>query len=232
MLSLNQVSVYDAKTDSTILDSITFHVNPHEMVAIVGGSGSGKTVLTQIIMQALPCCFHSTGELHWVNPLVKPAALITQHTSALNPNITIGVQLRMFAQRNINIPCLLNTLGLSNQALSAYPHQLSGGIAKRVLSCLALVQGTPLLLADEPSCGLDSSNAIRLMTLYKSWSKLTSSFLIISHDLSLMCQFVDRILIMNEGTIIEETTPAQIISGQCHSYTQALWQSQPRHWYL
>jgi peptide/nickel transport system ATP-binding protein len=231
MLSLNNISIYDNNTNAMVLSSVTFDIKQHEMVGLVGGSGSGKTILAHLIMNALPELFSIRGNMQWKsNSRYKKVALISQHASSLNPNLTIGTQLKLFTTAAIQIPQLLNVLGLSSHVLSAYPYQLSGGITKRILSCMALVQCASLLIADEPTFGLDEYNAIELMKLYKSWSKLASSFLIISHDLPLMCRFLDRILVMNEGTIIEQTTPSRIILGDCHPYTKSLWQSQPNHW--
>ncbi|CAE6922373.1 ATPases associated with a variety of cellular activities [Vibrio sp. B1REV9] len=237
MLSINNISIYDTKTNTQILDSVTLDIKQHEMVAIVGGSGGGKTVLANMILNNLPKTLCASGNIKWEQPQGldnqhnKKAALISQHASSLNPNLTIGSQLKLFTQGSIQLHQLLRLLGLSSHILSAYPYQLSGGIVKRVLTCMALVQRSYLVVADEPTCGLDEANAVQLMTLYKSWSKLASSFLIISHDLPLVCQFVDRVFVMNNGAIVEQTTPSRIIKGHCHSYTQALWQSQPRHWH-
>ncbi|HHC7106937.1 TPA: ATP-binding cassette domain-containing protein [Vibrio parahaemolyticus] len=226
MLSMNNVSIYQRYTQEHVLRSLTFSVKPNEIVALVGESGGGKSLLAQLLMKALPDDFNFSGQI--VNSY--STALIAQHATALNPDLKIRQQLELFRCSHMQLLPLLKTVELSEEIVNAYPYQLSGGIAKRVLACLAIMQNSSLIIADEPTCGLDPERSQRLMALFRSLSKLDKSFLLISHDLPLMMSIADRVIVLANGEIIEEVSPNQIKNGHCDYYTSALWQAQPQFW--
>ncbi len=230
MLKLNRISIYDQIRNLSILESVDLEIAKRELVALVGCSGSGKTTLANLLAGTLPSSIKVQGTVSWNNQITNQAALAAQHTSVLHPDLTIKEQLFLFNKGRLQIRKIFNYLDLPESTLNMYPYQLSGGMAKRVLTCMALIQESSFIIADEPTCGLDEVNAKKLLTLYRSWSRLYAGIVIISHDLPLMCQFADKIFIMNSGTIIECTTPEQIIKGNCSSYTSSLWHSQPGFW--
>ncbi|WP_227869403.1 ATP-binding cassette domain-containing protein, partial [Vibrio parahaemolyticus] len=158
---MNNVSIYQRYTKEHVLRSLTFSVKPNEIVALVGESGSGKSLLAQLLMKALPDDFNFSGQI--VNSY--STALIAQHATALNPDLKIRQQLELFRCSHMQLLPLLKTVGLSEEIVNTYPYQLSGGIAKRVLACLAIMQNSSLIIADEPTCGLDPESSQRLMAL-------------------------------------------------------------------
>ncbi|EOA8958796.1 ATP-binding cassette domain-containing protein [Vibrio harveyi] len=230
MLRLDRVSIYDRENNIPIIKLIDLEIRKNELVAFVGCSGSGKTTLANLLVGMLPSSLEVQGKVLWNDHAISQATLAAQHTSILHPDLTIKEQLSLFARGHVQIKKILHYLGLAEQVLTQYPYQLSGGMGKRVLTCMALIQESLFVVADEPTCGLDEVNAKKLLSLYHSWSRLYAGVMVISHDLPLMSQFADRIFIMNSGSLIEDVTPKQIVKGDCSSYTRALWQAQPKFW--
>ncbi|HIF9337259.1 TPA: ATP-binding cassette domain-containing protein [Photobacterium damselae] len=226
MLTIKDLSI--KSSEQVLLDNFNLSVDKGELVGLIGASGSGKSILFQAIQGTLPSSFDHTGSIEFMDEAPKQTALIAQHSGVLNPNLTIGKQLHLFAGHQGDIDRYLKQLKLDLSIKEQYPYQLSGGMLKRILTCLALIQDTPYLLADEPACGLDHDNAVLLYQCLRQQNH--KGVIVISHDLDLLVNYVDRIVVLNKGIQVDNTTPSAILTGQCQSYTCQLWQALPQHW--
>lgn len=226
----------------SLLTNLSLSIDKGEVLAIIGASGSGKSVLINTIMNALSSDFSVTGEIH-VDPTVR-IALVPQHIDALNPTAKIGSQLAQFDptkkwyQRK-NTAAIHKALTFAQLPLSVanlYPYQLSGGMAKRVLSALAFIQNPDVIIADEPSCGINDEYVEPLFQHYQHLAhNEKKGVIIISHDLRHVIDIADRILVLNNNdenqrSSIEHTTSKDIREGRSQPYSQALWKALPNHW--
>ncbi|MDX2320099.1 MAG: ATP-binding cassette domain-containing protein [Moritella sp.] len=229
----------------TLLSNANFSVKRGECLAIIGASGSGKSILANALLESLPRGFVQTGSISFNNPAHSTLAIVAQAATALNPSSRVRSQLIQQLEKRwkrwrqpatqINLTESLQQASLTKSILPLYPYQLSGGMAKRVLTALALIQDTDFIVADEPTCGLELQRA---QAVFKELAELRNNkkagskkgVIIISHDLPGLMQVADRILVLKDGCIIDETTPQAILSGLANNYTQALWQASPANW--
>lgn len=234
-----------------LLKSASFTLSRGECVAIIGASGSGKSILANALLSSLPAGFKQSGELSFTDPEQASMAIVAQGATALNPSATVHNQLKQKANKSWKLANLFQTTDkattrqtindvvvqskLSADILPLYPYQLSGGMAKRTLAAMALIQDTDFVIADEPTCGLETAKSEALFAELAQLRQHTETsrekgVLIISHDLPGVIKHVDRILVLKEGRIVDNTTPDAIQNGQAHEYTMALWQASPQHW--
>ena len=240
--------------DYAYLDRISFHVDPGEIVCLVGESGSGKSITSLSIMGLLSSngrvshgriCFDgcdllalSERELDKIRG--NTLTMIFQDAlTSLNPLLTIGDQLTevMHAHLSINrrearqrAIQLLERVGMPDPAsvLRQYPFTLSGGMRQRVMIAMALACNPKLLIADEPTTALDVTIQAQIMRLLLELrSEFGMSILLITHDMGLVAQMADRVLVMYAGQIVEEATAEALFSHPSHPYTHALLASVP-----
>lgn len=255
LLSVNQLSV--ALDNTEILSHIDFSVEPNEIVALVGESGSGKSVTAQAIMGLLPksktVISHGNIRFHgkelppqsdraWQNLRGKEIGMIFQEPqSSLNPSMRCGKQVEEMGklhfdasidtkERKLKVLKAFEEVQLVDpeRVYKSYPHQLSGGQKQRVMIAMALLCKPQLLIADEPTTALDvlvQKDIIRLIKNLQAAHKM--SVLFISHDLSLVANLADRILVMKEGEIVEQNTTKTILNSPQHTYTRALLNARP-----
>ena len=233
--------------------AVSFDVGAHRTVALVGESGSGKSVTAMSIVQLLPDNAECSGSIRWQGRelLGAPreqirslrgreiACVFQDPMSSLNPVFTIGQQL---------VEPLVTHLGLSGRAaldraeallaevgipepgrrLRAYPHELSGGQQQRVMIAMALACEPQLLIADEPTTALDVTvqrQIIELLARLKAERGMAMLF--ISHDLGLVGEIADEVVVMRHGTVREQGPAAQIFSAPQDAYTRALLACRP-----
>ncbi|MEK9657814.1 MAG: ABC transporter ATP-binding protein [bacterium] len=234
------------KTVSAV-DDISFDIAENETLGLVGESGSGKSVTALSILQLLPeTAKISAKQLSWqgknlqIPTTIKAIrgseiALIFQNPlAALNPVFSIGNQLieticlhqkcHKEQARKIAID-LLNKVNIpdAEKRLNDYPHQFSLGMCQRVMIAITLGMQPKLLIADEPTASLDVTVQAQILALINQLKKeLNMSVLLISHDLGVIAQYCDRILVMYLGKLVEIGTPEQIFGDPKHPYTQAL----------
>ena len=238
-----------------LVRGMNLEIDEGEIVGLVGESGSGKSLTALSITRLLPAGIEILGgevmfngidlnrlsdaELHQLRG--KQVGVIFQDPlTALNPTLTIGAQIidvvrsrfdcsgsearerAIAALRSVGIP-------MPEQRMSAYPHQLSGGMRQRVLIAM-VVLGTPkLILADEPTTALDVTVQARIVQLLRAIQKSGNvAILFISHNLDLVAEFCDRVVVMYGGRIMEQGSSAQIIATPRHPYTRALLRCIPR----
>lgn len=231
---------------------VSFTLREGERLGIVGESGCGKTILMKSILQLLPsAAMIDKGEIwHQGRDLVKLSEkqlqkirgkeigmIFQDPMTSLNPTLKIGYQiaegyLRHFPdvtkkEAENRALELLRQVGIPDPELrlQQYPHVLSGGIRQRAVIALALAAKPSVLIADEPTTALDVTVQAQILDLLHHLQKNT---LLITHDLSLVAAFCDRVLVMYAGQIVEEAEVTELFAHPQHPYTQRLLQSIPR----
>jgi len=227
MLSVKQISIFNQQL--TLLDKVSFHVKRGESVGIVGASGSGKSLLAHALFNVIPEGFNRDGEI----TIEGGISLIPQSGISLNPSRKVGKQILRRKDALLNDPeKIIAPLNLNDELLNRYPGQLSGGMVKRALTAMAMIQNRNFIIADEPTSGLDSQRSATVLAQLCALSKGIENHgvVIISHDIVALCQHVDRLVVFNDGKIVDNTSPSEIYAGRCRLYTSELWLAAPENW--
>ncbi|MEI4263962.1 ABC transporter ATP-binding protein [Roseovarius sp. D0-M9] len=225
------------------LDGADLAVRTGETLAVVGESGSGKSTLGMSFGRVLPGeAVHEAGRIEVDGTDVfatdaetlrglrrdKLGFVFQNPMTALDPTMRVGRQVaRAMPNRagENDIAALLERAELSDPAriMRAYPHELSGGMAQRVVIAIAIARGPRLLIADEPTASLDASIREKVMaTLRRLRDETGASLLVLSHDLRLMARHADRVAVMYGGRVVEIGTSAEVLERPAHPYTNAL----------
>jgi peptide/nickel transport system ATP-binding protein len=252
------ISFGNSKTKVEVIHDISFEINENEILGVVGESGSGKSVTSMAILGLLPKkSSQLKGEILFEGRNLiqekekqlqkirgKDIAMIFQEPmSALNPSMKCGNQVCEILQQHLKLSyseAKKETLKLfekvklprPNAIFSSYPHQISGGQMQRVMIAIAIACKPKLLIADEPTTALDVTVQKEIMLLLKDLQKETGmSLLFISHDLALISEIVDRVIVMYKGIIVETEISSELFnkngSGPKNEYTKALLASRP-----
>ena len=239
-----------------LLSDLSFSIFPNEIVAIVGESGSGKSLTALSIAGLLSDSklkveskklqlgendLSKLSQKDWESTRGKNIGMVFQEPqSSLNPSMRCGIQVMERLQKfekgdkKTNVAKVLsafNEVQLPNpeRVFKAYPHELSGGQKQRVMIVMALICKPQLLIADEPTTALDVSVQKEILSLIKEQQKINKmSILFISHDLSLVSQFADRVIVMHHGKLIETEKTAKIFRHPKFPYTRALIFARPQ----
>jgi peptide/nickel transport system ATP-binding protein len=239
------------------VDGVSFHVGQGEAVGLVGESGCGKTVTALSVMglvpepagQVLPgSSIRLEGrELVGLPPRElrrlrgrRMAMIFQESMSSLNPVYTVGSQLReaLVLHRGLGRRearekgvALLREVGIGepDRRFDEYPHQLSGGMRQRVMVAMALCSEPDLLIADEPSTALDVTIQAQILDLLADLRERRGmALLLITHDLGVVAEVCDRVVVMYAGQVVEEGRVREIFRGPRHPYTRGLLGSLPR----
>jgi oligopeptide/dipeptide ABC transporter ATP-binding protein len=241
---------------SQVLHGISLNVRRGEKVALVGESGSGKSVTARLVMGLLQETrgVEVSGRILFDNADVtrggkliaaargdRVSMIFQDPTSALNPVFRIGQLFREVLRaggrmpgpdesRRIAIDALAEVrIPDPERCLASYPFQLSGGMNQRVLIAMALVNQPRLVIADEPTTGLDVTVQAEVLDTLRELVRLhRMSAIIITHDLGIVAHYCDRIAVMFAGAIVEQGPTRAVFRGQRHPYTQALIASTPK----
>lgn len=238
------------------VDHISFTIKEGEILGIVGESGCGKSVTSLSIMGLVPSPpgkitngeiilngknIVNFNEKQMRSVRGKDIAMIFQEPmTSLNPLFTIGNQLieaikihnrswskKQAEERAIEIMKLVG-LPRAEQLLRDYPHQLSGGMRQRVMIAMALVCDPKVLIADEPTTALDVTIQAQILKLMKDLNnRLNTSILLITHDLGVVAETCERVIVMYAGQVVEEAPVKEIFRNPQHPYTQGLIKSVP-----
>ncbi len=238
-----------------VIKRISYELMPNEILGIVGESGSGKSVSSLAIMGLLPrgiskitngsVAFEgkniadlSENELQ--NVRGNQISMIFQEPmSSLNPSLKCGFQVQEILlqhTKSSSAEAKQQTIALFEQVklpdpesiFNKYPHQISGGQKQRVMIAMAIACKPKLLIADEPTTALDVTVQAEIITLLKELQQQTGmSIIFISHDLSLVSEIANRVLVMYRGEIVEQGIAEQVFHSPQHLYTQALISSRP-----
>nr|WP_198420972.1 ABC transporter ATP-binding protein [Bacillus timonensis] len=238
------------------VDGVSFTVEAGQTVAIVGESGSGKSVLAHSIMQLnpKPPAFYPEGEILFEGKNLltlsekelrkirgnEIAMIFQDPMSSLNPVFKIGNQLVEAILTHQKMPRskakaraieLLKDVGIpdAQSRMNDYPHQFSGGMRQRVLIAIALACNPKLLIADEPTTALDVTIQAQILELMRDiQKKYGTAIIIITHDLGVVSQMADKVLVMYSGRIVEKGSVNDIFYRSSMPYTWSLLRSLPR----
>ena len=241
----------------TVLDHISFNIKKGETVGVVGESGCGKSVTSLSVMRLLPKPSGQikNGEIIFEGQDIskispdemrhirgnKIAMIFQEPMTALNPVHKVGKQLGEAYElhfpemskaeiKKASIE-MLEAVGISDceSRLGTYPHQLSGGIRQRVMIAIALACKPDLLIADEPTTALDVTIQAQILKLMKDMQKkFGMALMFITHDLGVIAEISDRVVVMYAGKIVEEAAVKDLFKNPKHPYTKGLLSSIPR----
>ncbi|KKK36957.1 peptide ABC transporter ATP-binding protein [Mesobacillus campisalis] len=238
------------------VDGVSFSVKPKQIVGIVGESGCGKSVMSLSIMQLLPrgvgeirsgsIVFEdvhldrmSDKEMNKIRG--REISMIFQEPmTSLNPVFTIGYQIEEVLFNHMKISknearlksiALLKSVGISRpeKLVDEYPHQLSGGMRQRVMIAMAIACQPKLLIADEPTTALDVTVQAQILDLLKSIQEVNDmSIILITHDLGVIAEMCDEVIVMYAGKIVERTDVESLFYNPKHPYTELLMGAIPK----
>lgn len=230
-----------------VIHSLSIGVHAGEIVAIVGASGSGKTLLADAILGISPENALVEGRI-WFDGVEQDAhglaalrgsdiAFVPQSVESLDPLMRVGRQVELFVrdasadEARARRQEVFSRYGLDEAAAKRYPFELSGGMARRVLLACALVNEPRLIIADEPTPGLDLELAVRAMDDFRAFADAGGGVLLITHDIELVLRVADRIAVFKDGMVVEETAVANFAAPELlrHPFSRALWAALPEH---
>ena len=227
VLEVQQVSsFYHGRETRQILRDVSFQLHGGEILGLVGESGSGKTTLARAIVGTVD----HTGRI--THHTKRPQMIFQNPAAALNPahssRWTLEEALRLIgvrekAERLRRVEAMAERVGLPRELLAARPRELSGGQKQRVCIAAALLQEPRLLIADEAVSALDVSIQRQILELLAELrQELGLAYLFISHDLNVVWQLCDRVLVMQNGCIVEQGDVREIFDAPQHPYTKEL----------
>lgn len=231
MLEVKELTIGDR-----LVDGVSFTIAAGERVGLIGESGSGKT-LTALAVMGLTDHLPRTGEtlldgeMSWTHRGRKIAMVFQEPMTALNPLMRVGHQIQEMmrihgvARKEARERCtqMLDDVSLPSRVARAYPHELSGGQRQRALIAMAMANNPDVLICDEPTTALDVTVQKQIIELLLDLAaQRGTSLLFITHDLGLVAQTCERVLVMKSGQIVERGPVAAVLSTPEHDYTQTL----------
>ncbi|MEH7884427.1 ABC transporter ATP-binding protein [Bacillus sp. JJ1609] len=238
------------------VDKVSFNVKPRQIVGIVGESGCGKSVMSLSVMQLLPVGVGKirSGEILFEGTHLeqmsekemnkirgKDISMIFQEPmTSMNPVFTIGFQLQEVLFNHTKITkaearqksiALLKSVGISRpeKIVDEYPHQLSGGMRQRVMIAMAIANQPKLLIADEPTTALDVTVQAQILDLLKSIQEVNDmSVILITHDLGVVAEMCDEVIVMYAGRIVERADVETLFYNPKHPYTELMMGAIPK----
>ncbi|MDA3832180.1 MAG: ABC transporter ATP-binding protein [Spirochaetales bacterium] len=257
LLKINNITVTFEIDEGIVraVDDVSFHIDKNEIVGLVGESGCGKSVTALSILRLIPLPYGriETGEILFYGQNLleldhrdmrkirgRAISMIFQEPgSALSPLHTIGRQMveTILLHKNItrkdawNIAeAWLEKIQISDpgERMFAYPYQISGGMQQRVMIAMALMLEPDLIIADEPTTALDVTTQSQIFDLIREMRRAHTSILLITHDMGVIWEMCDRVLVMYASRIVEEGNRDDIFSRPKHPYTIALLGAIPK----
>ncbi|WP_409367822.1 ABC transporter ATP-binding protein [Lysinibacillus sp. 38-6] len=244
------------KKEIKILRGVNFAIRKGEILGLVGESGSGKSLTSLSIMQLFHGTTGKivNGSIHFNGEDLtkmsesairkirgKQMAMIFQEPmTSLNPVLKIGKQLMEAIEMHLKLPknesrhhaiqMLKNVgIGRAEEIIYEYPHQLSGGMRQRVMIAMAMACHPNLLIADEPTTALDVTIQAQILELMKKLKEENdTAILLITHDLGVVAEMCDRVVVMYAGQVVEEADVFELFASPKHPYTQGLIASVPK----
>ena len=239
------------------VDGVTYDVFPGEVLGIVGESGSGKSVSTMTLLGLIPvppgriprgeAIFNGRDLIKMKKKDLrdvrgKDMAMVFQDPmTSLNPVLKIGYQLGEAVKTHFpkksndevkqHVIRLMRAVGIPNveRRYEQYPHEFSGGMRQRAMIAMAIANDPSLLIADEPTTALDVTIQAQILEVLKAAQKEThAAIILITHDLGLIAELADRVIVMYAGKIVEQGDVFTIFSSPRHPYTIGLMDSLPR----
>ncbi|MGG1619288.1 ABC transporter ATP-binding protein [Paenibacillus sp. NRS-1781] len=257
LLEVNHLKTYFKTEDGIVpsVNGVSFTVNPGETVAIVGESGSGKSVTSlsimglvatpgkvvggEILLEGRDLLKLSKGEMRKYRGN-EVSMIFQEPMSSLNPVFTIGNQISEVIRQHQKLSKsearqksieMLERVGIpgASKVVSYFPHQLSGGMRQRVMIAMALACQPKLLIADEPTTALDVTIQAQILNLIHKLSKEENTgIILITHDLGVVAEMADRVVVMYAGEVVEEADVFDLFEKPGHPYTIGLLGSLPK----
>lgn len=234
--------------DSKVISDLTIDINESEIVAVLGSSGSGKSLLAHSILGILPYNSHVTGELKYKGQILNQElkeklrgneiCLIPQSVNFLDPLMKVSEQAigeckdeNEHKEKKLRQREIFSKYGLDESVDNLYPFELSGGMARKVLLSTALIGDPNLLIADEPTPGLDAKSVEETIADIKNLKQQGKGVLLITHEIDVALKTADRIAIFYSGYVIEINNVENFKNSDTvlHPYTKALIDSLPRN---
>lgn len=232
------------RVELTTVKDLNLALSAGEVVAVVGASGSGKSLLAHGILGILPYNAVMEGRLIYRGEELPPErverlrgkeiVLIPQSMSFLDPLMKVGKQIlkgdKSFAARERMLE-IFDQYHLSREVADKYPFELSGGMIRRVLLTMARMGEPKLVIADEPTPGLNKELAAMALGHLKELAEQGAGVLLITHDLEQALAVADRVVVFLDGRTIEEAGAEDFVREETlkHPYTKALWRAMPKH---
>jgi oligopeptide/dipeptide ABC transporter ATP-binding protein len=256
ILEITDLRTYFFTRDGTVkaVDGVDLVVHPGEIVGLVGESGCGKSVMSMSVLRLIAepgrivdgtvsfkgedLADKSAKELRALRG-GEISMIFQQPNASLNPVFTSGIQISEVYEiheglkRKIGVRRaveMLDKVGIPDpqSRVNSYPHELSGGMAQRVMIAMALASGPDLLIADEPTTALDVTIQAQILELMSELrDELGMAIILITHDLGVVAEMADRVAVMYAGQIVEDATVEELFAAPKHPYTQGLIGSIP-----
>ncbi|MFH1492928.1 MAG: ABC transporter ATP-binding protein [Candidatus Omnitrophota bacterium] len=244
-----KVYFYSEQGTNRVIDGLNLEIGRSEIRALVGGSGSGKTLTGLSILRLQPPQANVIGgKIFWKDKDIlehsdedmrkirgKEISMVFQEPlTSLNPVFTIGYQISEAIRLHTNLKRkeirekaieLLRKvrIGQPEKIISDYPHQLSGGLRQRVMIAMAIAGNPKLIIADEPTSNLDVTLQAQILKLFRELrDTLNLSILLITHDLAVVSHLANHVSIMHDGRIIEEGSTVDVLDNPKENYTKKL----------
>lgn len=230
--------------DLPVITDLNVSVHQGEIVAVVGSSGSGKSLLAHAVLGLLPANADVSAEIRFNDKRIgaeeikklrgKEISLVPQSTTFLDPLLKVGPAVRRcdnWEEAKKRQRKLFERFHLKPETENLYPFELSGGMARRVLLSSALMEDPKLIIADEPTPGLDLALAKKTMEDFRTFADQGNGVLLITHDIELALEVADRIAVFYAGTTVEEAPVTDFRREETlrHPYSRALWRAMPQN---
>ena len=257
LVKISNLKTYFYTEDGIIkaVDDVSFRIKEGETIGIVGESGCGKSITAMSLMRLIPnppgkivggeILFEGKSILNLSDSEMrkirgnKISVIFQEPMTSLNPVFTIGdqimeaVMLHQKLKKTDAIKKAIETLTLvgiprADEIVNCYPHELSGGMRQRAMIAMAISCNPMLLIADEPTTALDVTIQAQILDLMRNLkAKLNSSIMLITHDLGVIAEMADYVVVMYGGKIVEEASVIEIFKETLHPYTVGLLESKP-----
>ena len=247
-VSFTQYASGSERRNIEVIHDISLSVKSGEILAVIGASGSGKSLLAHAIMGILPVNAKTGGRIKYKGQLLdeklkeelrgKEMALIPQSVSYLDPLMSVKNQIASPLKKSDKkekkafISKLLNKFQLDNKVSEQYPFELSGGMARRVLISTAITSGANLIIADEPTPGMHESVVEETLKSFKSMAEKGAGILMITHDIDLAFTIADRVAVFCDGRVVSIEDTENFVSHPDRlksAYSRALWHALPQN---
>ena len=261
LLEVERLQTHFGTPDGVVraVEGLSFHIEAGETLAVVGESGCGKSVTSMSILRLIQ---EPPGRIAGVirfqgRDLLKLSEvemrklrgndismIFQEPMTSLNPVLTVGRQIgetlrlhqgmnaRKAEERSVEMLTLVG-IPAPGRRVREYPHQLSGGMRQRVMIAMALACNPKLLIADEPTTALDVTIQAQILDLMRDLkTRLGSAIMLITHDLGVVAEMAQRVVVMYAGRKVEEASAVEIFANPQHPYTRGLLGAVPRSWGL